>query len=153
MIEQEGKTTGEIAVAEGFPRASVYQALIRRAGLSKDFTKPGRRRLYPHLTKTEVRMQGHLRTLYGMTLEQYRELDAAQGGVCAICRQPPAKRGYTSNRLHVDHDHQTGRVRGLLCEHCNHAIGKLEDSPELLMRAAQYVRETFPAGTGAALLF
>ena len=43
--------------------------------------------------------------------------------------------------LHVDHDHRTGRIRGILCFRCNNAIGDLEDDPELLTRGAEYVLE------------
>ncbi|MEU5809887.1 endonuclease VII domain-containing protein [Streptomyces sp. NPDC047718] len=56
---------------------------------------------------------------------------AAQGGVCVICQEGPAE--------HVDHDHQTGRVRGVLCFACNSALGKLKDRPDVMRRAAAYV--------------
>ena len=57
----------------------------------------------------------------------------AQGGLCAICRQAPA--------VHVDHDHATGTVRGLLCFPCNAAIGHLRDDPQIMRRAAAYLEE------------
>ena len=53
----------------------------------------------------------------GVTDAEYDRLLAAQGGGCAICGNPPKTR-----RLHVDHDHKTGRVRGLLCHRCNRAL-------------------------------
>jgi hypothetical protein len=59
----------------------------------------------------------------------------AQGGQCAICREPPNPK----ISLHVDHDHRTGRVRGLLCFTCNNGLGQLQDSPVLLRKAAAYV--------------
>jgi hypothetical protein len=58
-----------------------------------------------------------MRSRYGIDLAEYERLLKAQNGVCAICRQPP-KRG----ALHIDHDHATGRVRGLLCARCNSAV-------------------------------
>lgn len=61
-----------------------------------------------------------------------------QGGVCAICLGPPAE-GDRGDRLHVDHDHVTGEVRGLLCSHCNTALGKFRDDPARLRRAAEYL--------------
>ena len=53
----------------------------------------------------------------GVTVEDYDRLLAAQGGGCAICGNPPKTR-----RLDVDHDHRTGKVRGLLCHRCNRAL-------------------------------
>ncbi|MFI7096817.1 endonuclease VII domain-containing protein [Streptomyces lydicus] len=71
---------------------------------------------------------------YGMTLEEYEERLAAQGGRCAICRDEPTKK-----RLHVDHNHQTGAIRDLLCEWCNHAIGKAREDPARLRAMAEYL--------------
>ena len=59
----------------------------------------------------------------------------AQDGGCTVCERRPS--GAIS--LHVDHDHRTGRIRGLLCFRCSNAIGDLEDDPELLTRGAEYV--------------
>ena len=53
----------------------------------------------------------------GLSVEDYDAMLAAQGGVCAICGNPPKTR-----RLDVDHDHKTGKVRGLLCHRCNRAL-------------------------------
>ncbi|MCB5180408.1 endonuclease VII domain-containing protein [Streptomyces antimicrobicus] len=74
---------------------------------------------------------GHLKRSYGMTEAERDEMVAAQGGVCVICRKGPAE--------HVDHDHQTGRVRGVLCFACNSALGKFKDRPDVMRRAAAYV--------------
>jgi hypothetical protein len=75
-----------------------------------------------------------LKRNYGMTLEEYEERLAAQGGRCAICRDEPTKK-----RLHVDHNHQTGVIRDLLCEWCNHAIGKAREDPARLRAMAEYL--------------
>lgn len=79
---------------------------------------------------------------YGITEEQYEEMLARQGGVCATCRQP------STRTLHVDHDHtccpQQCRscgecIRGLLCRACNLALGYLRDDPETLKRMIKYL--------------
>jgi hypothetical protein len=64
-----------------------------------------------------------LRWKYGLTPDQYDELLDAQGGVCAICERTPEENG---NRLTVDHDHTTGKIRGLLCKVCNRDVGRIE---------------------------
>ncbi|ADF42419.1 endonuclease VII [Synechococcus phage S-CBS2] len=77
---------------------------------------------------------GQLRRDYGITLEQYEEMDQKQGGVCSICSSRPGSR-----RLSVDHCHSTGKVRGLLCSNCNTAIGLLGDNRAILQAAITYL--------------
>lgn len=72
-----------------------------------------------------------LRRLYGITLESFRELGAAQGHVCLLCKE--------ERKLCVDHCHETGRIRGLLCRQCNSGLGYFQDSPELLQTAATWL--------------
>jgi hypothetical protein len=86
---------------------------------------------------------GELRRRYGMAPEDYESMSAAQGGVCAICGRAESRvaRGRLL-RLAVDHDHRTGRVRGLLCAECNVGIGKLGDSPDRLRAAAAYLERS-----------
>lgn len=74
---------------------------------------------------------------YGLTPEEYIEILVSQGGVCKICGNPPSGRF----SLSVDHDHETGKVRGLLCGNCNFAIGLMRDNPALLRKSAQYLEE------------
>lgn len=82
----------------------------------------------------------NLRRNYGLTPEHYDEMFAAQNGVCALCGSPADPNGVrAASRLHVDHDHETGRVRALLCNHCNRALGYFRDDPELMQRASLYV--------------
>lgn len=91
-----------------------------------------------HSAVWRERSPGYMRQyLYGLTPEQYAEMLEEQGGVCAICGTDewPGK----GNRPHVDHDHSTGRVRGILCSHCNHGLGKFRDDPERLRAAAEYL--------------
>lgn len=74
---------------------------------------------------------------YDLTMPQYRVLLTEQSGVCAVCK----RRCPTGRRLAVDHNHKNGKVRGLLCCNCNVAIGKLNDSPALLRKAAEYLEK------------
>ena len=77
---------------------------------------------------------------YGITLERYGEMFNAQNGRCAICGEEnvPMKNGKT-RMLGVDHDHQTGKVRGLLCNSCNNLLGYAHDNTEFLTRAIEYL--------------
>lgn len=77
---------------------------------------------------------------YGITLADYDRMVAEQDGKCAICGRIPAGK-HNQARLHVDHDHRTGRIRGLLCSHCNRGLGFLGDSPETLRRATAYLSD------------
>lgn len=77
-----------------------------------------------------------LRVKYGITVERYEAMFAAQGGVCAICKQPPKDRD-----LAVDHCHQTGYIRSLLCNRCNMGVGYFGDHPRILDAAAKYIRD------------
>ena len=91
---------------------------------------------------SENRRRFNLSTTYGMTVAEYNELLDAQGHVCAICgREEPGAHGRTGKkfRLSVDHCHDTGRIRGLLCQRCNRAIGLLGDDPVTLRKAITYL--------------
>jgi hypothetical protein len=76
-----------------------------------------------------------MRKKYGITLEQYQAMLEKQDGVCAVCGE-----GCKSGRaLSVDHNHTTGQLRGLLCGNCNRGIGYLQDDPELIRAALEYI--------------
>jgi hypothetical protein len=79
--------------------------------------------------------EAHLLRKFGITQAQYDEMLAQQGGGCALCGRPPAP----GISLHVDHDHVTGKVRGLLCFRHNNALGDFDDDPAMLMKAAGYL--------------
>lgn len=82
---------------------------------------------------------------YGMTPEQYLELHAAQGGLCAICKRPESDRRDGSLKLlAVDHNHVTGGRRGLLCRKCNVALGFLMEDREILTSAIKYLEAHAP---------
>ena len=98
---------------------------------------------HPSVTRLET-----LR-LRGLTQTQYDAMLAAQGGACAICRKPETevggKRGcVTVKRLAVDHDHETGHIRGLLCRRCNTALGFFGDDVAGLWAAVDYLTKAQP---------
>lgn len=81
-----------------------------------------------------------LRNKFGITLAEYGEMLVKQGGVCAICeRAETDTRNGKVKALAVDHDHETGVVRALLCVACNTGLGKFRDDPELLLKAKKYL--------------
>ena len=86
-------------------------------------------------------LRRNLRWTHGLTVAQYTAKLEEQGGVCAICGQPPNPDGVkAASRLHADHDHVTGRDRDLLCLNCNVAIGHFRDDPDLMQAAADYIK-------------
>ena len=74
---------------------------------------------------------------YGLTIAEYDELLVRQDGKCAICKLPPDKK-----RLCIDHDHKTGKVRGLLCDRCNLLLGRVYDDCSILSSAIEYLNQT-----------
>ena len=76
-----------------------------------------------------------MKTRFGINKAKYEEMLQAQAGVCAICQQICAK----NTRLSIDHHHDTGKVRGLLCNNCNTGIGLLKDDSKIIASAASYV--------------
>jgi hypothetical protein len=76
-------------------------------------------------------------TRYRITPEAFDELRRAQQNQCAICRRPFPK----DRAIHIDHDHGTGAVRGLLCFLCNSGLGMFADDVSVLTAAVQYLKE------------
>ena len=94
-------------------------------------------------TQRAATRERNLRAKYGVSNEQARELLASQQCVCAICCRPVALESAPGERPTgaVDHDHATGKVRGVLCDYCNRGLGLFEDSPTSLRMAADYLEE------------
>ena len=99
---------------------------------SRGYVRPKR----PHKPRPYDPVRGRRQHLaqYGLTPEAYDALVAEQGGRCYLC-------GREESPLHVDHDHETGLRRRLLCNMCNRGLGFLGDDPDLLAAAADYVRQ------------
>lgn len=104
-----------------------------------------RQRVYWNALPAEERTRRsraqYLRENYGIDTDAYEALLASQNGVCALCFKPPSGRLKSHQRLQVDHDHQTGEIRGLLCNECNTAIGRLGDSVAGLQNALRYLTD------------
>lgn len=81
----------------------------------------------------------HLKSNFGISVAAYNALLEKQYGLCAICGCPPIK----AQSLAVDHRHEDGKIRGLLCVKCNRGIGTFADSAELLNKAAIYIKESY----------
>lgn len=93
-------------------------------------------REYYQKNKDRVRRQNKRASLkfhYGMTLEQYDEMYISQQGQCSICKTK-------HEVLHVDHDHNTGDIRELLCNRCNRTLGLLEEDPMIMHSMIEYVQ-------------
>ena len=97
----------------------------------KDRVKQNKRLKARNKAHPEIMRAQHLKGKYNMTPEEYAELVIKQGAKCAIC-------GLPFDKLVVDHNHETGKVRGLLCKQCNYA---LTGGIAWLLKAAQYLRD------------
>lgn len=82
-----------------------------------------------------------LETKFGITVDKFDKMVEEQSGLCAICAESPSEaNGHRhKHRLHIDHDHKTGKVRGLLCNNCNAALGYFHDNPDRLLLAYDYL--------------
>lgn len=98
---------------------------------------PEKRRAYAEKYRSEGRTRAaQIKSRYGLTADQFESLLATQGDVCAVCVG-----GFVGRKMYVDHDHATGAVRGIVHMECNTLMGLSKDNPELLERAAAYLRE------------
>ncbi len=92
--------------------------------------------------KKPRRRSDELKYTYGITLDDYDAMYQQQDGACKICSKK-------FSRLHVDHDHKNGNVRGLLCHHCNVGLGHFFDDISTLTNAIQYINDTGDSGSSS----
>ena len=115
---------------DSFPRNKSY-----KSGYCNT-CKKCRKQMYPHSESTKQKAyERQIKRNYGITLEDYHRMYENQDGVCAGCKQP------SEVKFHIDHDHHTGRVRGLLCGNCNKALGLLHDNPNTLKNLIEYLND------------
>ena len=112
-----------------------YKNKTRSDGLTS-LCKNCFRSKYPRSERPRKDGPRHRRVKYGLTEADYQALLKTQGGKCAICLKPCS----TGKALAVDHNHDTGQVRGLLCMSCNTGLGKFKDDRSLLLAALNYLR-------------
>jgi len=122
--------------AEHYQKYKAYQAAYSKANSAKRM-ETNRRWNAAHggrKYKPEQVRKWQLKHHYGITPEDFDRMLAKQGGLCAICRGPFTRRG-----PHIDHDHKTNKIRGLLCQGCNQGIGLLKDDSAILKAAIDYL--------------
>ena len=92
-----------------------------------------RNRTHPHISR-----ESDLKRKYGITLKEYTEMLESQGNACATCgtKEP----GGRWKSFAVDHDHKTGKVRGMLCKSCNIALGEVQDNLQTLTNMVEYLK-------------
>lgn len=98
----------------------------------------GCQKLHRKLTGSAFKIQ--IKARYGLTLEQYEKLVSDHNSNCAICGSQNSQ-ALHHKKLHIDHCHKSGKVRGLLCHKCNMMLGFAKDNPDILRKAAQYLEE------------
>ena len=138
---RDSQRTCSVACSRKLPDVKAREAAYRQRPEVK-VRKNEARRLENNPGRKTVNLHQSLRTRYGLEAEIYYAMLVAQAGVCVLCGSPP--RGDASgagSRLHVDHDHETGKVRALLCNGCNRGLGYLNDDPALLRAAADYIEQ------------
>lgn len=133
-----GTSVVELCERFGLCRTSVIHH-VRTAGVTR--RNSGRPPLMPRNEARHV----YLRSVawkYKISALAFLQLFKAQRGRCKLCKvKIRVRNGRRRGTLYVDHDHRTGKVRGLLCGNCNLGIGKVGDSPVSLLKAAAYVAE------------
>ena len=136
------KELSAFAYLRGSPDRLRYQCRDCTKNYSKRYWSENRQRYLPKMRADQWsprRVNYQLIRNYGITLEQYERMFFEQDGKCAICGNPESHSD--KKRLAVDHDHQTGKVRGLLCNKHNRILGTLGDSVDELKRAIAYLEK------------
>lgn len=117
------------------------QARLRRSLNPEQYRR--NEKIWTHSNPDRMRAARRRRRFrkYGLTESAYQVMRSQQDDKCAVCQKDfeRDKRGWDT--CHIDHDHETGKVRGLLCSRCNVALGDFQDSEAVLTRAIEYLRK------------
>jgi len=137
-MQEKGKTVREIAKLTGKGIGTVHNYLNN---VQPKPPKPKKikvkKKLNPEQKEKNRNRQYEYR--YGISLSDYRKMYYEQGGMCPICMKVKPISGNT--KMHVDHCHNTNKVRGLLCSSCNTNLGRFNDSIDMLERAIYYLKD------------
>jgi hypothetical protein len=136
------KTCNKEKSFDNFPKNKMYKDGIRphciecrREYEVESYHKHKHKRPYDY----QYHRNDKLKRIYGISYAEYLNMLEAQGGCCAICgTNDTGKR----KAFAVDHNHETGKVRGLLCSNCNTGIGNLKENEGIMLRAIEYLRNT-----------
>ena len=85
-------------------------------------------------------LKANLRNGYGLTINDLQKMIDSQNGLCLGCGKPAENTNRNNKRLHIDHDHKTGKIRGLLCIKCNRALGLVNENVDILLNLIKYLR-------------
>lgn len=119
-----------------FQLHGIYRGRVVRRARCKSCVKL-RRKSSEQIKNTNLKSQ------YGITLDQWNQMFINQNGCCAICAIPQME---LKRVLSVDHNHKTGKVRGLLCGNCNHALGQTKENIDIIEGLIDYLNEHRPEG-------
>lgn len=122
--------------AEQHKKHAVKIAKHRKERYREDpekFRKRGREQYWKNPGKQRARI---IKRLYNLTEDSYRELLDSTMGICPICKEE-----FVDDTVCVDHDHKTGRIRGIICHRCNLLLGRFDDDIRLILNAIGYLRK------------
>lgn len=124
-----GKECAPVATGKGYRKPSkckdgLYRCYYCIDKYKKDYIDADNRR-------------DHINQRYGISLKTFEDISNAQNNVCKICK----KKNTRDRFLQVDHDHKTGKIRSLLCSHCNNGLGCFFDNIEVMKLAIQYLQD------------
>jgi hypothetical protein len=129
------KPLSEFGIQRGRPRHICKECKKAESKTWYENNKDRKKQLskeYRHIKKDK-----DLQSTYGIDLATYNQMLVTQGRRCKICQTP---QGDLKRAMCVDHDHSTGKVRGLLCDTCNRSLGLLKDNVNILTRAVDYLQ-------------
>jgi len=117
---------------------AINSKIRRELPLNKERARLAMERWRKNPKNKRANLSSAYKSKYGMTLECYEKMLKEQDSKCYICG---IENQYNGKPLYVDHCHTKGQVRKLLCQHCNSGLGMFKDNPELLIKAADYLKE------------
>ena len=122
-------------ITENYWQQRKYYCRTCRSGVAKSEYDKHSARIAKNRKKSGIARKAALKYRYGLSISEWERMVQEQNGSCLICSFRPEN----PSSLHVDHNHITGEVRGLLCNNCNAGLGFFSDSPDRLIKASLYL--------------